>query len=310
MSVIEVHNLTKQFPLPDGETLTAVDDISFAIEKGEIFGLLGPNGAGKTTTLEIIEGLQKPSKGRTAVLGFDSLKEVQKVKQRIGVQLQSSSFYDYLNLGEVLTLFGNFYPEQADPDELLTIVDLTEKKKSLVKELSGGQQQRFSIAVSLVNNPEIVFLDEPTTGLDPQARRHMWQFISKINSQGKTVVLTTHYMEEAEVLCDRIGIIDHGKVIALDTPEKLISDLEATANLSFRLEKDVSAETFNGIEGVLESNKNGEGVYRLKISHASVSLPPLIQWAEQNNNRIRSVEIVRANLEDVFLHLTGSTLRE
>ncbi len=309
MSVIEVNNLVKIFPQPGGE-LTAVDGVSFSIKKGEIFGLLGPNGAGKTTTLEIIEGLQNPTRGSTSVLGLDSRKEVQKVKQRIGIQLQSSSFFDYLNLMEILKLFGSFYPKQADAAELLEIVELSEKRKALVKELSGGQQQRFSIAVSLVNEPEVVFLDEPTTGLDPQARRHMWDFIRKINSQGRTVVLTSHYMEEAEELCDRVGIIDHGKVVALDSPANLIKQLQATAHLHFKIEKNVDPKIFLTIPGVKESEKNGEDIYRLQITHASETLPPLIRWALEQNNPLRDIEITRANLEDVFLHLTGSRLRE
>ncbi len=311
MSIIEVKNLTKTFPQPDGGKLIAVDNVSFSISKGEIFGLLGPNGAGKTTTLEIIESLQKPTAGTVSVLGLDPQKNPQKVKEKIGIQLQSSSFFDYLNLIEILKLFGNFYSKQADPDELLKIVDLTDKRRALVKELSGGQQQRFSIAVSLVNEPNVVFLDEPTTGLDPQARRYMWKFIRKINQQGKTVVLTTHYMEEAEELCDRVGIIDHGKIVSLDTPETLIDQLKISAHLSFRLENtQVSPEQFSGIDGVIRTEKNGEGIYRLEISHVSVTIPPLVSWAKRNNNRLRGIEIHRATLEDVFLDLTGSKLRE
>lgn len=309
MPIIEVKNLVKKFPQPGGD-LTAVAGVSFSIEKGEIFGLLGPNGAGKTTTLEIIEGLQKPTSGTTAVLGLNSQKDIREVKQRIGIQLQSSSFFDYLNLTEILKLYGSFYPKQADPAELLKVVELTEKRKSLVKELSGGQQQRFSIAVSLVNEPEVVFLDEPTTGLDPQARRHMWDFIRKINQQGRTVVLTSHYMEEAEELCDRVGIIDHGKVVALDTPVNLINQLQTTAHLHFKLEQEVDPNTFLSVPGVKKSDKNGEGTYRLEITHASETLPPLISWASDRRNRLRDIEITRANLEDVFLNLTGSRLRE
>ncbi|MDD5342090.1 MAG: ABC transporter ATP-binding protein [Patescibacteria group bacterium] len=310
MPIIEVKNLVKKFPQPGGGELMAVADISFTIEPGEIFGLVGPNGAGKTTTLEIIEGLQKPSGGNTIVLGFDSQHEVAKVKERIGIQLQSSSFFDYLNLMEILKLYGGFYPKQSDPEELLRIVELSEKRKSLVKQLSGGQQQRFSIAVSLVNEPEVVFLDEPTTGLDPQARRHMWDFIRKINERGKTIVLTTHYMEEAETLCDRVGIIDHGKIVALDTPDNLINHLEATAHLSFQTEKEMDPYELGKITGVLASEKNGEGIYRLKITNASEVLPPLFRWSHEQNNRLNNIEISRANLEDVFLALTGSRIRE
>lgn len=311
MSIIEVKDLVKIFAQPGGGQLTAVDNISFSIGKGEIFGLLGPNGAGKTTTLEIIEGLQKPTSGTAHVLGFDSQKDTQSIKEKIGIQLQSSSFFDHLNLTEILQLFGSFYPKRTNVEELLEIVDLTEKKKSLVKHLSGGQQQRFSIAVSLVNEPEVVFLDEPTTGLDPQARRYMWKFIRKINKQGRTVILTTHYMEEAEELCGRVGVIDHGKIVALNTPDILIDQLEASAHLSFRLENSqIDPNKFLDIDGVLKSQQNGEGIYSLNIAHASIAIPPLIQWAKQNNNKLRGIEIHRATLEDVFLNLTGSKLRE
>ncbi len=280
MSIIEVNDLVKKFPQD-------------------------------ATTLEIIEGLQKQTSGTTKVLGHDSQKESQKVKEKIGIQLQSSSFFDHLSLIEILKLFGCFYPQQADFGKLLEVVDLTEKRKALVKHLSGGQQQRFSIAVSLVNEPEIVFLDEPTTGLDPQARRYMWKFIRKINEQGRTIVLTTHYMEEAEELCDRVGVIDHGKIVALDSPDILIDQLEASAHLSFRLEKNqVDPNEFQKIAGVIDSQKNGEGIYRLNIAHASITIPPLIQWTKQNGNKLRGIEIHRATLEDVFLNLTGSKLRE
>ncbi len=310
MSVIEVKNLTKQFPQSEGGKLVAVDDVSFSIEKGEVFGLLGPNGAGKTTTLEIIEGLLKPTSGSTIVLGLNSQHEPEKVKGKIGVQLQSSSFYDYLNLAEILKLFGGFYKKQVDADKLLEIVDLTEKKKALVNKLSGGQQQRFSIAVSLVNDPEVVFLDEPTTGLDPQARRHMWKFIQRINEQGKTVVLTTHYMEEAEELCHRVGIMDHGKIASLDSPRKLIDNLKATARMKFFLENPVAPETFTQIQGVTKARVKNGNEYRLRITHASEVIPPLMNWAKENNQYLRDIEISRATLEDVFIELTGSKLRD
>ncbi|MBU0707476.1 ABC transporter ATP-binding protein [Patescibacteria group bacterium] len=311
MPIIQLENLVKEFNQPDGGKLKAVDGISFDVAKGEIFGMLGPNGAGKTTTLEIIEGLQSPTSGTTKVMGFDSTKDTSKVKEHIGIQLQTSSFFDHLSLIEILNLFGSFYPKHTPPEELLEIVDLTDKSKSQVAHLSGGQQQRFSIVVGLVNDPDIVFLDEPTTGLDPQARRHMWKFIRRINEQGRTIVLTTHYMEEAEELCDRVAIVDQGKIVALDSPEILVDKLDASAHLSFRLEKElVQPDVFSQIEGITDSEKNGEGVYRLKIAHASVALPPLIQWAMQNDNRLRGIEIKRATLEDVFIDLTGSKLRE
>ncbi|MFA6511736.1 MAG: ABC transporter ATP-binding protein [Patescibacteria group bacterium] len=311
MPVIEVKNLVKEYPLPGKAkgTFRAVDDVSFVVEKGEIFGLLGPNGAGKTTTLEIIEGLNKPTSGHTTVLGFDSHKDTNKVKYRIGIELQASSYYNELHLDETLKLFGTFYKKKVNADELLHIVDLTEKKKALVKELSGGQQHRFSIAAALVNDPDVVFLDEPTTGLDPQARRHLWQFIRKINTEGKTIILTTHYMDEAQELCNRVGVIDHGKIIALDTPRNLINNLESTARLTFRLDTAIDPEEFKSIAGVLEATKPNEH-YELHISHASIVIPPLMQWSESKGMRLHELEVHRASLEDVFLSLTGSELRD
>src|SRR3989338_7004428 len=194
--VIEVQNLTKRYG-----KLLAVDNISFRVNQGEAFGLLGENGAGKTTTLEIIEGLREATSGNITVLGHDVKSDLDGIKQKIGVQLQSSAYYAYLSLEEILDLFGSFYHKHVTPLELLDIVDLREKANSYVTKLSGGQKQRFSIVASLVNDPEIIFLDEPTTGLDPKARRHLWDLITQIKAKGKTIILTTHYMEEAEILC-------------------------------------------------------------------------------------------------------------
>lgn len=224
MSIVTVENLTKYYVKPGkvAEKFTAVDHISFSIQKGEIFGILGPNGAGKTTTLEMIEGLREMSGGTVTVSGVSVERDPVGVKQRIGVQLQESEYFDHLNLSELLTFFGDLYHRKVSADALLAQVHLEEKKKALVKHLSGGQKQRFSIASALVNDPEVLFLDEPTTGLDPQARRNLWELVREIRDQGKTIVLTTHYMEEAEVLCDRIAVMDNAKIIALDTTQKLI----------------------------------------------------------------------------------------
>ena len=205
--------------------LKAVDGVSFEVAEGEVFGILGPNGAGKTTTLEMIEGMRPIDSGSATVDGLDVAADPQAVKARIGIQLQASAFFDELNLTELLVLFGHLYHVRADAPALLEQVELSEKARSQVQTLSGGQKQRFSIAAALVNDPRVVFLDEPTTGLDPQARRHMWGLISGIHDRGHTVVLTTHYMEEAETLCDRVAIMDAGKIIALDTPDALIDSL-------------------------------------------------------------------------------------
>ncbi|OIP23286.1 ABC transporter ATP-binding protein [bacterium CG_4_10_14_0_2_um_filter_33_32] len=248
--IIEVKNLTKKY----GD-FTAVDDISFFVESQEIFGILGPNGAGKTTTLEMIEGLRKIDSGEVTVAGINVSEDINKVKSMIGVQLQASSFFEYLTLEELLIFFGNLYEREVNSDELLKEVELLDKKKSYINTLSGGQKQRFSIASALVNDPKALFLDEPITGLDPQARRHLWELIKQIRKKGKTVIITTHYMDEAEVLCDRVAIMDQGKIISLDTPLKLIQELL------------------------------GKGFEKKVIEQ-------------------------KANLEDVFLDLTGHGLRE
>jgi len=205
--------------------LRAVDGVSFEVAVGEVFGILGPNGAGKTTTLEMIEGMRPIDGGSATVDGLDVASDSRAVKARIGIQLQSSAFFDELNLTELLVLFGHLYHTTVDPAALLADVELSEKARSLVRTLSGGQKQRFSIAAALVNDPRVVFLDEPTTGLDPQARRHVWGLISGMRERGHTVVLTTHYMEEAETLCDRVAIMDAGKIIALDEPDALVESL-------------------------------------------------------------------------------------
>lgn len=218
---IAVENLFKRYG-----KLEAVKGVSFEVNENEVFGILGPNGAGKTTTLEMIEGLQKIDDGTVRIGNVQVNKSPESVKEIIGVQLQSSEYFDNLNLEEILELFGKFYRRRIEGEDLLEKVQLSHKRKSKVKELSGGQKQRLSIASALVNDPNVIFLDEPTTGLDPQARRHLWEVIREIRDQDKkTVVLTTHYMEEAEELCDRIAIMDEGEIVALDTPENLINDL-------------------------------------------------------------------------------------
>ena len=218
--IISVSDLRKRYG-----TLTAVDGVSFEVAEGEVFGILGPNGAGKTTTLEMIEGMRPIDEGSAVIDGIDVGSHPREVKRRIGIQLQASAFFDELTLIELLDLFGQLYERDVNPMHLLEMVDLTEKAKSQVRTLSGGQKQRFSIASALVNEPRVLFLDEPTTGLDPQARRHMWGLVRAIREQGHTVVMTTHYMEEAEELCDRVAIMDRGRIIALDAPRNLVDQL-------------------------------------------------------------------------------------
>lgn len=248
--IISVKNLTKKY----GD-FEAVKGISFDVFEGEIFGLLGPNGAGKSTTLEIIETLRDKTSGEVFVDKIDLDKGPDEIKKIIGVQLQTSGYYPGLNLTELIQLFGGLYNQTVEPLQLLDLVNLRDKAKAKYKELSGGQKQRFSIATTLINQPKIIFLDEPTTGLDPQARRNLWDLITNIRAKGTTVIITTHYMDEAEVLCDRVAIIDSGKIIAMDSPDKLIDNLVAT-----------------GFE--------------------------------------RPKEVKKANLEDVFINITGHVLRE
>jgi len=249
-TIISVKDLKKNYG-----NFSAVKGISFDVFEGEIFGLLGPNGAGKSTTLEIIETLRDKTSGSVRVDNFDLDKEPDNIKKIIGVQLQTSGFYPGLNLTELIHLFGGLYNQPVNVTELLELVNLKDKAKNKYKQLSGGQKQRFSIATTLINQPKIIFLDEPTTGLDPQARRNLWDLIKDIRSKGTTVIITTHYMDEAEQLCDRVAIMDEGKIIALDTPDKLIDELVAT------------------------------GFERPKVTKS-------------------------ANLEDVFIQLTGKDFRE
>ncbi|MDP7194395.1 MAG: ATP-binding cassette domain-containing protein [Dehalococcoidia bacterium] len=235
--MIDVKNLTKKY-----ENIAAVDGISFKVSKGEVFGLLGPNGAGKTTTVEILEGLRKPSSGEATINNFDVSKETKKVKSIIGVQLQSVNFFEELSLSEIVELFADLYSSTVDSNEILDRVGLLKKKDSYFKPLSGGQKQRLSIAVALVNNPKVLFFDEPTTGLDPQARRNMWDLIKSFQKDGKTIVLTTHYMEEAEILCDRVAIIDEGKIIKINSPSNLIDELTKSGFKSTKKVREATLE--------------------------------------------------------------------
>lgn len=302
--VIIVKNLVKKYG-----NLTAVDGISFEVNKGEIFGLLGENGAGKTTTLEIIEGLRRPSGGNVMVLGQDTTHGCADcVKERIGVQLQSSAYYQFLTLHEILDLFGSFYKTAKKPDELLELVNLKEKKNSLVANLSGGQKQRFSIVASLVNDPEIVFLDEPTTGLDPVARRGLWELIAGIKKTGKTIILTTHYMEEAEVLCDRIAIMDHGKIIAINETHKLIESTKTPYKISFfapKITKKELDELNNFGEMKNLAGKSNHFEMKLKNQDDVNKATTII-----NKTHPESLTVGRASLEDLFIELTGKSIKE
>lgn len=301
--VIEVKNLEKDYG-----KLKAVQDISFEVRKGEIFGLLGENGAGKTTTLEIIEGLRKPTRGKVSVLGHDTTHGCQnQVKERIGVQLQSSAYFKFLTIKEILELFGDFYAKNLNPMELLEMVDLKDKANSLVGDLSGGQKQRFSIVASLVNDPEVVFLDEPTTGLDPLARRNLWDLINEIKKQGKTIILTTHYMEEAEILCDRIAIMERGKIIAVGKTHVLIESTKAPYKINFIGSIKENDKKNIAKEGEIQEMAGKSGHFEVKMK-TQKSLNSALGIIQKLNPE--SLTVGRASLEDLFLELTGKTIGE
>jgi ABC-2 type transport system ATP-binding protein len=285
---------------------TAVQDVSFSVKEGEIFGILGPNGAGKTTTLEMIEGLKRPTSGNIIVGGFDAVANSAKVKAIIGVQLQSSSFFDNLNLKELVDIFAAMYGREVDAMELLAAVGLTDKAKNQVKELSGGQKQRLSIAVALVNDPKVIFLDEPTTGLDPQARRNLWELIKKINQEGKTIVLTTHYLEEAEILCDRIAIMDNSHIIALDTTRNLITETGITPSIVFESDSKLEEHQLKLLPAVQQVEVDFPR-YRLISTSPQLTLPALFSIYGRD---VLDLQLKQPTLEDVFLKLTGHALRD
>lgn len=303
-TIIDVKGLTKKYG-----SFTAVNNISFQVQKGEIFGILGPNGAGKTTTLEMMEGLKNITNGDAIINGISVKENPLAVKHIIGVQLQASSFLDQLNLKELLEFFGTLYDRQVDGMALLEKVSLTDKWKSLAKELSGGQKQRLSIAIALVNEPLVIFLDEPTTGLDPQARRHLWDLVRQIQKEGKTIILTTHYMEEAETLCDRIAIMDSAKIIALDTPRNLLTKIQKKASVQFHPSKDIEEAELKKLDSVIAVQKQ-KNTITLSTQHVQATLKSLIQYDEKHSVEFKDLAVHETNLEDVFLALTGKTLRD
>jgi ABC-2 type transport system ATP-binding protein len=310
--VIEADGLIKRY----GD-FTAVDGVNFRVRQGEVFGLLGPNGAGKTTTMEMIEGLRRPDGGHARVAGFDTQKELGKVKQVIGVQLQSTSLFDLMKVKEITRMYASFYTHTVPIEPLLDDMILTEKMHGLVKNLSGGQKQRLAIALALVNDPLVVFLDEPTTGLDPQARRTLWDIVLRLKEQGKTVVLSTHYMDEAHILCDTICLMDRGQVIALDTPANLVRSLQSDSAVEFQLSQiDASTESAAELQAALARVSGVKSVDRRKEVHVLYTdqlqgtLTDLIQQAAARNWALTDLQTRTATLEDVFIHMTGRSLRE
>jgi ABC-2 type transport system ATP-binding protein len=302
--IIKLNNVVKTY----GD-VKAVNGITFSVNMGEIFGLLGPNGAGKTTTIEMIVGLRKPDDGSIIINGLDNIKDIKKIKEIIGIQLQSTSLFDLLTVRELIELYGSFYSTNVDYDTLINDMLLKEKQHARVKGLSGGQKQRLAIALAIVHDPQIVFLDEPTTGLDPQARRTLWDIIIKLKNNGKTVILSTHYMEEAEVLCDRIAIVDSGKLIALDTPNNLIHDLHRENAIEFYCEDDFDISSIKAAEEVSNINEHNN-YFTVYSSNITKTLFTIIQIANLNNWILRDVKTRTATLEDVFISMTGRRLGE
>ena len=303
--VIRVENLSKSFGNVD-----AVVDLSFDVKKGEIFGFLGPNGAGKTTTLSILEGLRKANGGQVSILGMDVNTNARSIKRRIGVQLQSTSLLPDLTVFDQVQLFARLYGCQPGHDEITSLlqqVGLTQKTLVLPDNLSGGQQQRLSLAIALINQPEIVFLDEPTTGLDPQSRRVLWEIIRELRNQGKTIVLTTHYMEEAEALCDRVGIIDLGKLVALDTPGALINSLAGVSSITTSAY--VPLVDIQSLPYISNAQRNGSRLH-LQTHDVAMTLRSILDLAEQHQISLNDLHIKQPNLEDVFLNLTGRRIRD
>ena len=304
MSVITVENMRKYYG-----NVKAVDSISFEVQEGEIFGFLGPNGAGKTTTIEMIEGYKTPDSGSVTALGLDPRKDGYELKERIGIMLQETSLYPDLRVGELLRLFACYYRRPADPDALLEMIGLGEKKRAFIRELSGGQKQRVAFVLALINDPELLFLDEPTAGLDPQSRRVIWEWTRLAREKGKTVFLTTHYIEEAEDLCDRVAIIDHGKIIALDTPKRLMASLSVEQRIEFVIEGTLNVARLEAIPGVSKALNEGQGAFTIYAPEAQPALKSLITLAETNGFTLRGLTVEGATLEDVFIQLTGRRIR-
>ncbi|MDQ1404815.1 MAG: type transport system ATP-binding protein [Acidobacteriaceae bacterium] len=303
-SILQVENLVKRY----GD-VEAVRGVSFNVEEGEVFGLLGPNGAGKTSTVEILEGLRTPDSGRVSVCGLDPQKNPQELKHHIGAALQATSLPDKLRVMEALRLFASFYRVHRNPEELLKRFGLEEKRNTFYSQLSGGQKQRLALAMALVNDPKVLFFDEPTAGLDPQVRREIYDIIEELRREKKTIVMTTHYIEEAERLCDRVAIVDHGTVIALGTPRELKERSDDKTRLEVRLARPEPQENLKNLEGVSDCRILGES-YVLQCQHPPQAIVSLVKYLESQGNELFSLEIATPSLEDVFIELTGRRLRD
>lgn len=301
-TVIKVNNLRKVY----GDTV-AVDDISFAVKRGEIFGIVGPNGAGKTTTVECVTGLRRLDGGTVSVLGLDPQRQERELRRRLGIQLQEAELPINLKVWEALDLFTSFYNETVAWDALIEQWGLAEKRNTRFDDLSGGQKQRLFIALALLNDPELVVLDELTTGLDPQARRHTWDLINNIRDEGKTVVLVTHFMDEAELLCDRVAIIDHGRIVALDTPEALISRVPASQRIRFTATNGFNSDVLAELPGVTGVSREGTTV---TVQGSGSLVAEVVNTLDEYNVEPAHLRSEDASLEDVFIHFTGRQLRD
>jgi len=303
-SILQVENLVKSY----GD-VQAVRGVSFSVQEGEVFGLLGPNGAGKTSTVEILEGLRDPDGGRVSVCGLDPQRDAQALKHEIGAALQSTSLPDKLRVMEALRLFASFYKRRRNPEELLKRFGLEEKRNTFYSQLSGGQKQRLALAMALVNDPKVLFFDEPTAGLDPQVRREIYDIIEELKREKKTIVMTTHYIEEAERLCDRVAIVDHGKVVALGTPRELKSRAGSATRIEVRLAKPEVDGALKKLEGVSDAREL-DGAYVIHSNRPPKTIVDLVKHLEAEGNELVSLEIASPSLEDVFIEMTGRRLRD
>ena len=315
-----IRGLRKSFAAPRAEAVRAVDGIDLEVHPGECFGLLGPNGAGKTTTIEICEGLTAPDAGTVELLGLNWKSGANELRQRIGVQLQETQFPEKLTVEEILRLFRSFYRRGLTIDESIRIAQLEEKRRARVGGLSGGQKQRLAMATALVGDPELLFLDEPTTGLDPQARRHLWDLVDELKRGGRTIILTTHYMEEAERLCDRVAIMDHGKVIALGSPRELIETVGGEDIVEFAVSPSESLgpkpaklpfdpALLTAIPGV-SSHRIDRSLHQLSVSELHTTVPGIFAALAAQGLHLSEFRTHSASLEDVFVRLTGRNLRD
>jgi ABC-2 type transport system ATP-binding protein len=297
-------DLKKYYP-----DVKAVDGLDLSISRGECFGLLGPNGAGKTTTIEILEGLTPADSGEVEILGMRWRESSRELRERMGISLQETQLNEKLTVFETLRLFRSFYKSGPNSDQLLRDLSLDEKRNSRVGKLSGGQKQRLAVACALVGDPDILFLDEPTTGLDPQSRLQLWEVVTRFRAKGGTVLLTTHYMDEAERLCDRVAIVDHGHLIALGTPAELIAKLEAANIVEFTSDPPITSDVFCTVIGFHGCTRRGEG-WLLRVDSLADAVPQLIRSIEESGAKLRTLTTHAATLEDLFVSLTGRELRD